>query len=120
MQKVSILLLMLFVMVGIANAQRVLTGTVTDPANLPMPGVTVVVKGTTVGTVTGTDGKFSLSVPENSTILVFSFIGMKSQEVAITGTQYNISLVPDVIGLEEVVAIGYGTMRRSDLTGSVA
>jgi len=77
MQKVSILLLMLFVMVGFANAQRVLTGTVTDQANSPLPGVTVVVKGTTIGTVTGADGKFSLSVPDNSAMLVFSFIGMK-------------------------------------------
>jgi TonB-linked SusC/RagA family outer membrane protein len=120
MQKVSILLLMLFVIVGRANAQRVLTGTVTDTGRSPLPGVTVVVKGTTIGTVTNFEGKFNLSVPDNSRPLVFTFIGMKSQEVAITGAEYNISLEPDVIGLEEVVAIGYGTVRRADLTGSVA
>jgi TonB-dependent starch-binding outer membrane protein SusC len=120
MQKVSILLMMLFVMVGFANAQRVLTGTVTDTGRSPMPGVTVVVKGTTIGTVTNFEGKFNLTVPDNSRALVFTFIGMKSQEVAISGAEYNIALEPDVIGLEEVVAIGYGTMRRSDLTGSVA
>jgi TonB-dependent starch-binding outer membrane protein SusC len=120
MQKVSILLMMLFVMVGFANAQRVLTGTVTDTGRSPLPGVTVVVKGTTIGTVTNFEGKFNLTVPDNSRALVFTFIGMKSQEVAITGAEYNIALEPDVIGLEEVVAIGYGTMRKSDLTGSVA
>lgn len=120
MQKVSILLLLLFVMVGIANAQRVLTGTVTDSGKSPLPGVTAVVKGTTIGAVTDTNGKFTLSVPDNSTILVFSFVGMKTQEVPITGTQYNIALEPDLIGLEEVVAVGYGTVRRADLTGSVA
>ena len=85
-----------------------------------MPGVTVVVKGSTIGTITDVDGKFSLSTPENSRILVFSFIGMKTQEVTITGTQYTIVMDSDVIGLEEVVAIGYGTMKKSDLTGSVA
>lgn len=120
MQKVSILLLTLFVYVGFANAQRVLTGTVTDTGRSPLPGVTVVVKGTTIGAVTNFEGKFNLNVPENSRILVFSFVGMKSQEVAITGTEYNISLEPDLIGLEEVVAVGYGTVRRADLTGSVA
>jgi TonB-dependent starch-binding outer membrane protein SusC len=120
MQKVSILLMLLFVMVGFANAQRVLTGTVTDTGRSPLPGVTVVVKGTTIGTVTNFEGKFNLTVPDNSRALVFTFIGMKSQEVAITGAEYNIALEPDVIGLEEVVAIGYGTMRKSDLTGSVA
>ena len=107
-------------MLGFANAQRVLTGTVTDPGKAPLPGVTVIVKGTVIGTVTDLNGKFSLQVPDNSRILVFSFIGMKSQEVNITGSEYNITLLPDVIGLEEVVAIGYGTMKRSDLTGSVA
>lgn len=120
MQRVILILMMLFLSAGLANAQRVLTGTVTDPGKSPLPGVTVVVKGTTIGTVTNFEGKFSLTVPENSQALVFTFIGMKSQEVVISGTQYNITLEPDVIGLEEVVAIGYGTMKKSDLTGSVA
>jgi TonB-linked SusC/RagA family outer membrane protein len=120
MQKTVFILMMLFVFVGFADAQRVLTGTVTDTGRSPLPGVTVVVKGTTIGTVTNFEGKFNLTVPDNSRTLVFTFIGMKSQEVAITGAEYSISLEPDVIGLEEVVAIGYGTVRRADLTGSVS
>jgi TonB-linked SusC/RagA family outer membrane protein len=101
-------------------AQKTVTGTVTADGS-PLPGVTVVVKGTTVGTVTSPDGEYSLSVPANATTLLFSFIGMKPQEIEIgTQTAINVVLMPDVIGLEEVVAIGYGTMKKSDLTGAVS
>ena len=120
MRKVSLLLMMLFMLIGVANAQRALTGTVTDTGNSPMPGVTVVVKGTAVGTITDINGKFTLTVPASGQVLVFSFIGMKTQEVAISGAQYSITMEPDLIGLEEIVAVGYGTVRRADLTGSVA
>jgi TonB-dependent starch-binding outer membrane protein SusC len=79
------------------------------------------VKGTTVGTVTDPDGNYSLSVPANAKTLLFSFIGMKPQEIEIgTQSSFNVVLMPDVIGLEEVVAIGYGTMKKSDLTGAVS
>ncbi|TNF47094.1 MAG: SusC/RagA family TonB-linked outer membrane protein [Bacteroidetes bacterium] len=101
-------------------AQKTVTGKVTADGS-PLPGVTVVVKGTTVGTVTSPDGDYSLSVPANATTLLFSFIGMKPQEIEIgTQTSINVVLMPDVIGLEEVVAIGYGTMKKSDLTGAVS
>ena len=120
MLKRLLLLMALIIVVGSAFAQKTVTGTVTDNTETPLPGVTVVVKGTTVGTVTDTDGNFSLIVPETGKILVFSFIGMKMQEIPITGDQYNVQLESDVIGLEEVIAVGYGTMRKSDLTGAVA
>lgn len=120
MRRIYLIFICLFVTVGVINAQRVLTGTVSDPGNSPLPGVTVVVKGTTIGTVTGPNGSFSLSVPDDSQTLVFSFIGMKSQEVAITGTQYNIVLEPDIVGLDEVIAIGYGTERRGSITGAIS
>ncbi len=100
--------------------QPAVSGTVTDESGLPLPGVTVVVKGTTQGTVTGADGNYSLSnIPEDAT-LVFSFVGMRTQEVEV-GDQANINIemAVDAIGIEEVVAVGYGTMRKSDLTGSV-
>ncbi|MCE4563431.1 TonB-dependent receptor [Maribellus sp. CM-23] len=102
-------------------AQKTVTGIVTGEDGIPLPGVTVIVKGTTNGTVTGIDGTYSLEVPQENSVLVFSFIGMKTQEIQ-TGNQTNIkvTLVSDVIGLEEVVAIGYGTMKKSDLTGSVS
>lgn len=87
----------------------------------PIPGVTVVVKGTTVGTVTDIDGNYSLSIPVDARTLVYSYIGMKSEEITI-GNQTNIDvqLYPDVVGLDEVVVIGYGTQQRRDITGSVS
>ncbi len=100
--------------------QKTVTGTVTDDTGLPLPGVTVLIKGTTQGTVTNVDGKYSIpNIPENA-VLLFSFVGMKTQE-AVVGNQttINVEMVTDAIGIEEVVAIGYGTMRKSDLTGSV-
>ncbi len=113
---------MVLLVTGIsAMAQKTITGKVTDSFGAPLPGVTVVVKGTTTGTVTSADGDFSLRVPDNAQVLTFSFIGMKMTEVQIgTQTVINVQMEADVIGIEEVVAIGYGTMKRSDLTGSVA
>lgn len=101
--------------------QRTVSGTVTDDSGQPLPGVTVVVKGTTQGTMTNVDGEYSISnIPENTT-LQFSFVGMRTQEIEVgSQTSINIEMVTDAIGIEEVVAIGYGTMRKSDLTGAVA
>ena len=100
--------------------QPAITGTVTDESGEPLPGVTVVVRGTTRGTVTDGDGEYSLqNVPSDAT-LVFSFVGMRTQEIEVGNqTSINVEMVVDAIGIEEVVAIGYGTMRKSDLTGSV-
>ena len=110
---------MLIASFGVAIAQKTVTGVVTDETKSPLPGVSIVVKGTNVGTVSDVDGKFSLSVPESAKTLMFSFIGMKVQELPIEGESVNVTMVSDVIGLEEVIAVGYGTMRKSDLTGSV-
>ncbi len=101
--------------------QNSITGKVTDESGQPLPGVTVVVKGTTTGTVTDMDGNYTIAgIPDNATLL-FSFVGMKSQEVVVGNqTSINITMVVDAIGLEEVVAIGYATVKKSDLTGSVA
>ena len=103
--------------------QRVhkVAGKVTDSSGATLPGVSVVQKGTTNGTLTDSNGNYSFgSVSENAT-LVFSFVGMKSLEVSIAGkSSVNAVLVEDSFGIEEVVAIGYGTMKKSDLTGSVA
>ncbi len=96
------------------------TGKVSDANGTPLPGVSVVVKGTTNGSITDVDGNYSISnVPESST-LQFSFVGMKKQEIDATGkTVVNVVLEEETVGLDEVVAIGYGTMKKSDLTGSV-
>ena len=78
-------------------------------------------KGTSIGTITNTDGQFKLSVPLDAKILVFSFVGMKSQEFNIAGkTSFSVVMEEETVGLDEVVAIGYGTARKKDLTGSVA
>jgi len=100
--------------------QSSVSGKVTDEIGQPLPGVTVVIKGTTQGTITDVDGSYIITnVPEDAT-LVFSFVGMRTQEVVI-GTQetVNVTMEVDAIGIEEVVAIGYGTMRKSDMTGAV-
>lgn len=106
---------------NIGDQQRTVTGTVTDNTGQPLPGVTIVVKGTMQGVVTDANGNYSISnLPENAT-LQFSFVGMKSQEIpAGNQTSINVTMEQDAIGIEEVVAIGYGTIRKSDLTGSVS
>ena len=103
-----------------SQQQKTVTGKITDDSGLPLPGVTIVVKGTTNGTITDLDGNFILpNVPEDA-ILVVSFVGMKQQEIPAAGTTIiNTMLEAETIGLDEVVAIGYGTVRKSDLTGSV-
>ncbi len=97
------------------------SGKVTDSNGEGLPGVTVVVKGTTTGTITDANGNYSLNnFPENAS-LQFSFVGMKGQEVAVgSKTTINIALEEDAIGIDEVVAIGYGTQRKASLTGSIA
>jgi TonB-dependent starch-binding outer membrane protein SusC len=98
-----------------------ITGKVVDRTGNALPGVTVVVKGTTTGTATGVDGGFSLSVPENAGVLVFSFIGYTSQEKAFSGpATINITMAEDAKALEEVVVTGYGTQRKADVTGATA
>ncbi|NOY97162.1 MAG: SusC/RagA family TonB-linked outer membrane protein [Chlorobi bacterium] len=99
---------------------RTISGKVTDENGGPLPGVTVIVKGTTNGTVTDRDGGYSLTIPKDAKILVFSFIGFKIQEITIGDQQtINVQMEQDVIGLDEVVAIGYGVAKKSDLTGAI-
>ena len=100
--------------------QGQVTGKVTDKTGTPIPGVTVIRKGTTFGIITDNNGNYMLTNVNPSTILEFSFVGMKSQDV-IVGTQtiINVTMLEDVIGLDEIVAIGYGTMQKVNLTGAV-
>jgi TonB-linked SusC/RagA family outer membrane protein len=101
--------------------QRQIRGKVTTPAGETLPGVAVIVKGTTIGVTTDNNGEFSLSLPADGKVLVFSFVGKKKQEVNIDGrNSVNVKLEDENISLDEVVAIGYGTMKKSDLTGSLS
>ena len=111
---------LLFLSMLAAAQNRVVTGKVTDAkANLPLQGVTVQGKGSTVAAQTGADGGFSISVPQNVQALIFSFVGYADQEVAISGNTLNVGLQPGGQSLQDVVVIGYGTRRKSDLTGAV-
>jgi TonB-linked SusC/RagA family outer membrane protein len=99
---------------------RRITGVVTDSNGETITGANVVEKGTTNGVITDIDGKYALTVRENA-ILQFSFIGMKTQEIPVAGrTTLNVTMGDDAIALDEVVAIGYGYQRKSDLTGAVS
>ncbi|WP_321287372.1 TonB-dependent receptor [uncultured Sunxiuqinia sp.] len=95
------------------------SGVVSDSQG-PLPGVTIVVKGTTQGTVTDLDGKYTISNLPDNAVLVFSFVGMKPKEVPARKSTINVTMEESSIGLDEVVAVGYGTVKRGNLTGSVS
>ncbi|MDX2045941.1 MAG: SusC/RagA family TonB-linked outer membrane protein [Chitinophagaceae bacterium] len=100
---------------------KTVTGKVTDSKDgSGVPGVSVTAKGSRTGTQTGADGSFRITVASSVNTLVFSAIGFTTQEVSITGSEVNVSLVAATSGLSEVVVVGYGTARKKDLTGSVA
>ncbi|NNE75938.1 MAG: TonB-dependent receptor plug domain-containing protein, partial [Pricia sp.] len=101
-------------------AQTTVTGTVLDTQNVPLPGATVLEKGTMNGTTTDFDGNFSIDVDDNA-VLVFSYLGYNSQEMPVSGqTSITVQLVEDATQLEDVVVVGYGTQKKSDVTGSIA
>ncbi len=103
------------------SIDRVITGKVTDDEDNVLPGVNIFIKGTTIGTVSDVDGNYTFSVPDDSKVLVFSFIGYATEEVFIGNqTTIDVRLTLDISTLQEVVVIGYGTQERKDLTGSVS
>ena len=120
MRRTLLMLALLLLMTTGALAQRSISGNVTSVDDgQPLPYVNVSVKGTTVGTITDFDGNYTLKA-NDSDVLVFSFIDFKTQEVNVgTQTTVNVALESDNLMLNEVVAIGYGTMKKSDLTGAV-
>ena len=103
----------------VADAE--VTGKVTGEASDALPGVSILIKGTTRGTIADENGNFRISVPDNEqTVLVFSLVGYASKEVMVGNQKIvNVSLAPDHKVLEEVVVVGYGTQRKRDVTGSV-
>lgn len=106
--------------VNMSALQTAVSGTVTDHQGIPLPGVTVRVKGTSNGTATDFNGNYTLPAPENST-LVFSFVGFVTKEVVVGNQQQiDIALTEDVSALEEVVVVGYGTRSRDELVGAVS
>lgn len=123
MRKVLLLGLMLFLGNALAFAQnRMITGTVTSAEdNLGVPGVTVMVKGTTIGVATNLDGNYSISVPDGNSVLVFSFVGLTTREITVGNqTTINVSLQPDVQSLAEYVVTSYGDQSKREITGAIA
>ena len=101
--------------------EKSISGTVTESSGVLLPGVNIVVKGTTTGTISDQDGNYTITVPGENAVLVFSFIGYLNQEVPVGNqTTINATLDADVVGLEELVVVGYGTRKKANLTGAVA
>lgn len=120
-RRVRMLCSLLLLIAGIATAQtQQVTGKVTDEKGDPIPGATIQVKGTSTGTATSPDGSFKLNAPPNGTLVV-SYVGYANQEISIGGkTTVNITLQTSSTQLTDVVVVGYGTVRKKDLTGAVA
>ena len=122
--KWSILSLILLLGIGLNSqtfAQEVsIQGKVINKEGISLPGITIVIKGTSIGAVTDNSGRFSLQIPSNAKTLVFSFVGMRTQEVSIDGkTNFEITMEEEVIGIDDVVVVGYGVQKKVNLTGSV-
>ncbi|MFP4367577.1 MAG: SusC/RagA family TonB-linked outer membrane protein, partial [Bacteroidales bacterium] len=106
---------------NISIQQHTVSGIVTDESGEPLPGVTVMVKGTNIGGVSNADGEYSLTKIPDDAVLQFSFVGMRTLEVVVGDqTSINVTMEEDKIGIEEVVAVGYGTQRKINLTGAVS
>ncbi len=121
----KLLFLGLIILLGnysVFSQAKQITGTVTsNDDGLPIPGVSVVAKGTTVGTITNIDGNYNLTVPENTATIVFSFVGMKTVDVSLTSSlQYDVLMEQDVVGVDEVMVIAYGTAKKSSITGATS
>ncbi|WP_227871630.1 carboxypeptidase-like regulatory domain-containing protein [Flavobacterium kingsejongi] len=113
------LLLLLFASVSSLKAQNI-SGVVSDAKGMTIPGVSVTVKNTQEGTTTDIDGKYEIKAASNA-VLVFSFIGFKTQEIAVNGKkQISIVLAENTESLDEVVVIGYGKQKKSDINGSIS
>ena len=105
-----------------SDGKRIVSGKITDSKGLPLPGVGIMLDGTTQGTISGTDGSYSITVPSRNVILEVSSIGYVTRKISINQDQTiaNISLEDDILNLEETVVIGYGTQKKINLTGSIA
>jgi hypothetical protein len=117
----SLSLAIMLMLASVAVAQdRTVTGTVSDETGAGMPGVNVLVKGTTNGTVTDVEGKYSLNVPSNATVVI-TFVGYKTTEIAVgERTNLDVALEVDLTSLDEVVVTGYGIDKRREIAGAVS
>jgi len=121
MRRVSLLIFLILATLNLSAQEKLVTGKVIDAGlNDALIGVSVSIKGQTIGTITDVNGKYSIKVPNENTVLVFRYLGYRAQEVAVEGkTQIDVNLVLDNKALNEVVVIGYGEVQRRDVTGAV-
>ncbi|MBY5956877.1 SusC/RagA family TonB-linked outer membrane protein [Membranicola marinus] len=117
----TIFVFLIFTLPVFAQSTKTITGTVVDESNNPLIGVTVSVVDHIMGTSTDLDGTYTLEVPNDATTLKFSYVGYQSQNIEIgTKTTMDVTMAVDAVGLEEIVVVGYGTMKKKDLTGAVS
>ncbi len=117
----NIILFVLIVLVRPLQAQTLITGTVINSNNEPIPYLNVVIKGTQKGTMTDINGKYSINVPANDSVLIFSFVGYQTTEEKLKGqTTMDVLMKDDVVGMDEVVVVGYGTQKKKELTSAIS
>ncbi|UXX79817.1 TonB-dependent receptor [Reichenbachiella carrageenanivorans] len=121
MKKLKLLLIVLLLGYTSASwAQTQISGVVTDDENVPLPGASILIKGTTVGVVTDVDGNYSLQVPDQTAVLVFSFVGFDTEEVTVgSRSVIDMAMTSDITSMEEIVVIGYGQVEKKDVTGAI-
>ncbi len=117
----TFILTMVIVQITIAQSSRIIKGSITDANDQPLTGVSVKIKGTSLGTSTGEDGKYMISVPQGNNTLVFSYVGFATQEINVNGRdEVNEVMSPNVQSLNDVVVVGYGSQKKINLTGAVS
>ena len=121
MKKTILMLFLVFSSIIYGQTEKIkISGKLVDENNQPLPGATILVKGTNNGTVTDFDGSYSILVGNENSMLIFTFIGYDQKEIAVGNqTTINVKLTPTNNTLNEVVVVGYGTQKKSDVTGSV-
>ena len=122
-RNLSFNLMMIFLVMSMIalGQEKSINGNVVDETGQTLPGVTILVEGSNTGTITDIDGNYQLTLTTKQKTLVFSYVGYNSQRIEVGNkTTVNVKLESDVVGLSELVVVGYGTMKKSDLTGAVA
>ncbi len=119
-KQLALFLLIFTITVSGAWAQKSITGYISDSENNPLPGVNVTIKGTLTGTISDLDGNYSIEVNSEADVLVYSMMGMLTLEIEVgSQSEIDIQMEEDLIGLDEIVVVGYGTMKKTDVTGSI-